>query len=266
MGHPHADRIATLLARYSDGELGAIDELVASEYFVHVPTEGEPSATETYRRFAGELKAAAPDLRVEMHDLAEGPDGVFAGTATIGGTWTGELWNVPPTGQRHDFEIPVRVRPAHDGYAFEVQLEPPGALAIMRALGLVNPPEQMHLPPAHPAVIPDFLMRVLFTRQAGDKACSHLADVAVVRTDASTCQECEPDAIWPALRMCLTCGHVGCCDTATHKHAKAHWEETGHPLIRSIRMDEAWIWCYEDNAFFESRTLEHLAQTLGETL
>lgn len=266
MGDPHVDRITTLLARYSDGDLGAIDELVASEYFVHVPTEGEPSASETYRRLAGELKAAAPDLRVEIHDLTEDRDGVSSGTATIGGTWTGELWNVPPTGERYDFEVPVRIRPAGDRYAFELELEPPGALDIMRALGLVNPPDQMHLPPLHPVVIPEFLIRVLFTRQAGDKACPHLADVAAVRTDAATCQECAPGEIWPALRMCLTCGHVGCCDTSTAKHAKAHWEATGHPLIRSIRMDERWMWCYEDNAFFESRTLERLAHTLGQTL
>lgn len=266
MSDPRIERIGALLERYSDGDLNAIDELVARDFFVYVPAEDEPTASEVYRRFAVELKLAAPDLRVAIPDLAEGTDGVLAGTATIAGTWTGELWNVPPTGQHYEFEVPVRARSADDGFAFEVGLEPPGALAIVRTLGLVNAPDQMHLPPPHPVVIPEFLMRVIFTGQAGDKPCSHLADVTVVRTDATTCEDCAPDEIWPALRLCLTCGHVGCCDTSTHKHAKAHWEATGHPLMRSIRMDEGWIWCYEDNAFFEKRTLERLAGDLGEVV
>jgi uncharacterized UBP type Zn finger protein len=55
--------------------------------------------------------------------------------------------------------------------------------------------------------------------------------------------------------MCLICGHVGCCDTSKNKHAFQHFEKTGHPLMRSIRMDEGWVWCYEDNAFFEKSIL-----------
>ena len=266
MSEARVARVQALLERFSEGDLEAIDELVAAEYFVYVPAGDEPSATEVHRRFAGELKAAAPDLRVAIPDLEEGPDGMLAGTVRIAGTWTGELWNVPPTGERYEFEVPVRVRAADDGFAFELGLEPPDALAIVRTLGLVNPPDEMHLPPPHPVILPDFLMRIIFTKQAGDKPCPHLADVAVVRTAATTCDECEPDEISPALRLCLTCGHVGCCDTSVHKHAKAHWEATGHPLMRSIRMDEGWIWCYEDNAFFERRTLERLAEGLGETV
>ncbi len=266
MGDSRIDRIKALLARFSEGDLDAIDELVASEYYVHVPGEDEPSATEVHRRLAGELKSAAPDLRIEIPDLNSGPDGVLAGTAVIEGTWTGELWNVPPSGGRYDFKVPVRARSAHDGFAFELCLDPPEALAMLRELGLVNPPDEMHLPPPHAVVIPDFVMRIIFTGQAGDKSCPHLTDVAVVRTDATTCDDCAPDELWPALRLCLICGHLGCCDTSTHKHAKAHWEETGHPLMRSTRMDEGWIWCYEDNAFFERRTLERLADELGQTV
>jgi uncharacterized UBP type Zn finger protein len=56
--------------------------------------------------------------------------------------------------------------------------------------------------------------------------------------------------------MCLTCGFVGCCDTSKNKHMKAHYEETGHPLFRSIRLQESWVWCYEDNAFFSGKILE----------
>jgi hypothetical protein len=156
----------------------------------------------------------------------------------------------------------VRIRPIEERFAFEAVLDTPGALAILRRLGLVNPPDQMHLPPPHPVVLDDFLLKLLFTGQVADRECAHLADVRVTRTDATVCEECGPDDIWPALRMCLICGHVGCCDTSSAKHAKAHWEATGHPLIRSIRLDEGWIWCYEDNAVFQRRMLDRIAARL----
>ena len=266
MSDPRIERIGALLERYSDGDLGAVDELVAPEFFVHVPTADEPSATEVYRGYAEQFKAAAPDLRVSIPDLAVGPDDILVGEALISGTFSRELWGVPPSGERYEFRIPVRVRARDDRFAFELGLDAPGALAILRALGFVNPPDQMHLPPPHPVVIDDFLMRVLFTAQVADKPCSHLADVQVVRTDAVTCDDCAPDEIWPAVRLCLSCGHLGCCDTSTNKHAKTHWEESGHPLMRSVRMAEGWIWCYEDNAFFQRRTLERLAEGLGQPL
>ncbi len=266
MSDPRIIRIGTLLERFSDGDLDAVDELVAPEFFSYVPGSDEPSATQVYRGFAAQLKTAAPDLRVDVPDLAAGLDDVLAGEATLSGTWSRELWGVPPTGQYYEFHIPLRVRRIGEGFAFEVGLDTPGALIILRSLGLVNPPDQMHLPPPHPVVLDDFLVKVLFTGQVGDKDCAHLADVAVVGIGALTCDDCGLDEIWPALRMCLSCGHVGCCDTSTNKHAKAHWEASGHPLIRSLRMDEGWIWCYEDNAVFQKRTLERLAAELGETV
>ena len=115
----------------------------------------------------------------------------------------------------------------------------------------------MHLPARHRSVIPDFIAKVVFNGQAGDKACDHLDLIEVTEPDTRVCTRCiESGDQWPALRMCLVCGHVGCCDTSANKHAPAHYRETGHPIIRSIRMDEAWIWCYEDNAFFESSMLD----------
>ena len=46
--------------------------------------------------------------------------------------------------------------------------------------------------------------------------------------------------------MCLTCGHVGCCDSSIHKHANAHFHQTGHPVMRSHEPGETWRWCYVD--------------------
>jgi hypothetical protein len=264
MSQADIQRVREFLARYSSGDLEAIDDLVAGSWFNYEPAAEEPTATAIYLGFAADLKRAAPDLSIDIPDLADGDDGVMVGEAVLAGTWTDELWGAPASGQAYEFRIPVRVRPMEDRFAFEAQLDTPGALAILRELQLVNPPDQMHLPGAHPVVLSEILMKLLFTGQVADKPCSHLADAAVTRTDEATCDDCTPDEIWPALRLCLTCGHVGCCDTATNKHAKEHWETTGHPLMRSIRMDEGWVWCYEDNAFFERRTLQAIRDELAD--
>jgi predicted ester cyclase len=263
MAETDTQPIHELLARYSDGDSGAVSELIAREFFTYDPGDGEETATEVFARFAVDLKAAAPDLRVEIRDLDVGEDGRLRGTAIVTGTHSAPLWGVPPSGRRHRFEIPVTVRPADGRYAVNVELAVPAVLAILRELGLVNPPDQMHLPTRHPVVIDDFLVKVLFTGQVADKPCPHLADVRVTRPTADVCDDCGPDDVWPALRMCLTCGHVGCCDTSTNKHAKAHWEESGHPLMRSIRTDEGWIWCYADDALFQRRTLEAIEARLA---
>jgi uncharacterized UBP type Zn finger protein len=51
--------------------------------------------------------------------------------------------------------------------------------------------------------------------------------------------------------MCMTCGHVGCCDSSPNKHATAHWHLTSHPLVRSFEPGEDWWWCYPDELRFE---------------
>jgi Na+/H+ antiporter len=84
-------------------------------------------------------------------------------------------------------------------------------------------------------------------RRAGD--CDHLHDaprVVTARTPEG-CEECLRDGTrWVHLRLCLACGHVGCCDSSVHRHASAHFQETGHPVMRSIEPGEAWRWCYVD--------------------
>ncbi len=62
------------------------------------------------------------------------------------------------------------------------------------------------------------------------------------------CQECSElgESSWAHLRMCLSCGHVGCCDSSPHKHASAHFHQTGHPVMRSHEPGESWRWCYVD--------------------
>ena len=85
-------------------------------------------------------------------------------------------------------------------------------------------------------------------KRAGD--CEHLRDAPrVVKANTPEgCEECLRDGTrWVHLRLCLTCGHVGCCDSSTEKHAAAHYRETDHPVMRSFEPGEAWRWCYVDD-------------------
>jgi uncharacterized UBP type Zn finger protein len=77
--------------------------------------------------------------------------------------------------------------------------------------------------------------------------CTHLNQIKVTRTDKSFCEDCivTGDA-WLHLRLCLICGHVGCCDSSPNKHATKHFNRTQHPLIRSAEPGETWTWCYVD--------------------
>jgi hypothetical protein len=78
--------------------------------------------------------------------------------------------------------------------------------------------------------------------------CTHLDTVQQVepRTPEG-CQEClESGSWWVHLRLCLTCGHVGCCDSSPNLHARRHAHDTAHPIVRSFEPGEEWGWCYPD--------------------
>lgn len=81
--------------------------------------------------------------------------------------------------------------------------------------------------------------------------CTHLASAEAPAPQSSDgCQDCLADNSrdWVHLRMCLTCGRVGCCDSSPRKHATAHWHATEHPVVRSFQPGESWRWCYVDEA------------------
>ena len=98
-------------------------------------------------------------------------------------------------------------------------------------------------------VINVFLRRA-WTGQFTRKHCSHLGSIRATAPASEVCVACVAKGdTWPALRMCLTCGHVGCCDKARNQHARKHFEETGHPLTKPYKeRGMNWIWCYEDQA------------------
>ena len=83
--------------------------------------------------------------------------------------------------------------------------------------------------------------------------CSHLdAIVPGLRPRARGCEEClAMGDEWVHLRMCLSCSHVGCCDSSKNKHASRHAGVAGHPLVRSVEPGEDWAWCYVDEVFME---------------
>jgi uncharacterized UBP type Zn finger protein len=83
--------------------------------------------------------------------------------------------------------------------------------------------------------------------------CEHLDQIQDVTPGARGCEDClRSGGSWLHLRLCLTCGHVGCCDSSPNKHATKHYHATKHPLIRSFEPGEEWVWCYADELFFES--------------
>ena len=80
-------------------------------------------------------------------------------------------------------------------------------------------------------------------------SCSHLEGTELIEppADVAGCKEClQAGQQWVALRMCQTCGHIGCCDSSPGRHATAHYHDTGHPVMRSAMPGEDWRWCYVD--------------------
>ncbi len=83
-------------------------------------------------------------------------------------------------------------------------------------------------------------------------ACRHLSTIAVVHPSARGCEEClRIGSKWVHLRLCRTCGHVGCCDQSPHRHATKHFQKTQHPIIEGYDPPEGWGWCYIDEVFID---------------
>jgi hypothetical protein len=80
--------------------------------------------------------------------------------------------------------------------------------------------------------------------------CPHVSTIRDVAPSADGCEDClKTGDRWVHLRLCLACGHVGCCDSSKNRHARKHWAGTGHPIIRSFQPGEDWRWCYADEIY-----------------
>lgn len=79
-----------------------------------------------------------------------------------------------------------------------------------------------------------------------EKRCEHLTEGDAPTSQSASCLECDQLGQTPVeLRICRTCGHVGCCDSTTGQHATAHFHATGHATMQSFEPGADWGWCYE---------------------
>ena len=84
------------------------------------------------------------------------------------------------------------------------------------------------------------------------EGCKHLAEIKDVSPSANGCEDClKIGGTWVHLRLCMSCGHVGCCDNSPNRHATKHYNSIGHPIIRSFEPGELWGYCYPDDLFYE---------------
>jgi uncharacterized UBP type Zn finger protein len=82
--------------------------------------------------------------------------------------------------------------------------------------------------------------------------CEHFSDIRPVAPRTNGCEECLAlGAKWTELRVCLTCGHVGCCEDSHHAHALQHFNATRHPMISSLSPGDTWGWCYVHRRYFD---------------
>jgi hypothetical protein len=85
-------------------------------------------------------------------------------------------------------------------------------------------------------------------------ACTHLDQIQDVVPRTRGCEEClKTGEKWVHLRVCMICGHVGCCDSSKNKHATGHFRATRHPIVRSAERGEDWGWCYVDQVELDFR-------------
>jgi CPA2 family monovalent cation:H+ antiporter-2 len=91
---------------------------------------------------------------------------------------------------------------------------------------------------------------IVFKPQIDESVCGHLKQIRSVFPSADGCEDClRIGDSWVHLRVCLSCGHTGCCDSSKNKHATAHFQECDHPIIKSLERGENWAWCYPDETY-----------------
>jgi len=86
-----------------------------------------------------------------------------------------------------------------------------------------------------------------------EPVCTHLDQIRVTALPASIagCEEClKIGSHWVHLRMCMSCGKIGCCDSSPHRHARQHAAEPGHVIVRSAEPGEDWSYCFVDDVAF----------------
>ena len=255
--------VQRFVEEFNRGNLDIIDEMIAPEFSDFTPASGEPTAPDVYRELGQDLRAAFPDLKVSLDNLAADGD-ELTGRMTLTGTRNGTLWGVPTTGlwggpdevgKQSIFTAPIVFRFVDGKFIARWEDINIGVfLGILREIGVAPMPEDAHRRPVVPVRIPEAMLKIAFNGTLKEPECAHLDQIKVTEPTTDVCAQCVASGDdWPAVRMCLTCGFVGCCDTSVNKHMKAHFEETGHPIFRSIQPGESWVWCYVDNVIMSKK-------------
>jgi uncharacterized UBP type Zn finger protein len=96
-------------------------------------------------------------------------------------------------------------------------------------------------------------IRFAFRRLRGSGGrCGHTDQIGDVTPSSEDCAQCVAlGDTWVHLRMCMSCGQVGCCDSSRNRHAHRHADEASHPIVRSVESGEDWMWCYIDQVLVE---------------
>ena len=85
------------------------------------------------------------------------------------------------------------------------------------------------------------------------KTCTHRDLMREVVPSSDGCEDClRIGAWWVHLRECMTCGHIGCCDSSPNRHAAGHARESDHPIVRSFERGEDWMWCFVDQLVLDT--------------
>jgi CPA2 family monovalent cation:H+ antiporter-2 len=159
------------------------------------------------------------------------------GLAVVGLRRGGHAWSDPRT------ELPLAA-----GDELTLRGSPEAFIAAAALFRRAEDAAPAALPPPRAPKYVDTTAPITLTPGArAAQACGHLASTRTVLPQTDGCAEClATGARWVHLRACMTCGHVGCCDSSAGKHATAHFHATGHPIMRSVERGERWGWCFVD--------------------
>lgn len=264
---PCKEALGRFVAAFNRGDVDDAAALLSDGFWQYQPREGEPTQSQAFAEVMAGVRSGLPDGTLTLADIREDGRELLA-DAVFAGHFSGTMFGVHGLGQ--PFELQALLRSRYDDEAgLVIAIEGVQVPVTLRILGVIPYLSFAHLVPEEPSRLPEVLYRLAFGGNSlAEKQCEHLDEITVVEVTGDTCAACVAvGAEWPALRQCLTCGHVGCCDLSVNKHAKAHSEETGHPLVRSATPGEAWIWCYPDSAILSSwhlREAEHTTRRRPE--
>ncbi len=195
-----------------------------------IPDDGPEMAA----RIAGVARGLAPRLKVVVHTryAVDAGEIAAAGAKVVSEETEADAHLIG--GLLHAYEVPADQIESH--------------MAALRAPGV---------PRAHHDGQGSRPRTVVDTDQVVEprldpEGCPHVEETRAVVPSARGCEECLRDGTtWVHLRICLSCGHVGCCDSSPHRHARAHFSENGHPVIRSAEPGEDWGYCFDDQVTLE---------------